>query len=80
MNTSMMKTSMLLDDLYKQKMMKLQEQKVLSDQMNSYLTKKGGLNDASCLKKRNLTAAIAVSNQSGCKFIPSYKITIIERF
>tara|TARA_A100001015_G_C14470831_1_gene511678 strand:- start:58 stop:468 length:411 start_codon:yes stop_codon:yes gene_type:complete len=56
------KASLLLDDLYKQKMVKLQEQKALSDKMNGILEK---LNASSVESKRNLVAAIAVSQQSG---------------
>jgi len=59
------KSSALLDDLYRQKLDKLSEQKTLSDRMNEILCRKGGMNDCSQLKKRNLQAAIAVSNQAG---------------
>ena len=56
------KTSLLLDGLYKQKFTKLQEQKALSDKMNEIL---GKFNASSVESKRNLVAAIAVSQQSG---------------
>ena len=56
------KSSLLLDDLYKQKMVKLQEQKALSDKMNGILEK---MNVSSAECKRNLVAAIAVSQQQG---------------
>jgi len=59
------KNNFKLEELYKQKLVKLAEQKALSDQMNEILCKKGGFNETSNLKKRNLLAAIAVSNQSG---------------
>ena len=56
------KSSLLLEDLYKQKMVKLTEQKELSDKMNRILAK---MNNSSSECRRNLLAAIAVSNQSG---------------
>ena len=62
------KKSLHLEDLYRQKVQKLAEQKALSDKMNEILTKKGGLNESSLNAKRNLLAAIAVSTQAGCKF------------
>lgn len=59
------KSNALLEDLYRQKLAKLAEQKTLSDRMNEILCRKGGMNDCSNMKKRNLLAAIAVSNQAG---------------
>jgi hypothetical protein len=47
------------------KVAKVHEQKVLSQQMNEYLTKPGGLNEHAKLTRKNLQAAIAVSNQPG---------------
>jgi hypothetical protein len=51
-----------LEVLLKTKVEKLSEQKTLSDKMNSILA---SMNDSTKLKKRNLRAAIAVSNQPG---------------
>lgn len=55
----------VLRNLYDQKLKKLEEQKALADRMNSILTREGGMNDSSRLMCKNLTAAIAVSNQPG---------------
>jgi hypothetical protein len=55
----------ILTGLYNQKLIKLEEQKVLSDQMNDILTRHGGMNDSSRMCRKNLQAAIAVSKQPG---------------
>lgn len=51
-----------LAGLYAQKLQKLEEQKVLSDQMNQKLKK---LEEGSRLSRKNLQAAIAVAQQPG---------------
>ena len=56
---------MVLAQLYANKLVKLQEQKRLSDQMNTMLTKTGGLNENNKKALRNLNAAISVSKKPG---------------
>jgi hypothetical protein len=51
--------------LYDQKTRKLEEQKMVSDEMNAILTKQGGLNENSRLATKNLVAAISVSQKPG---------------
>ncbi len=55
-----------LEELYAQKIRKLSEQKVFSDQMNDILCGKNGLNESSNLMRKNLKAAIAASQKPGC--------------
>ena len=51
-----------LGGLYEQKLVKIAQQKQLSDEMSQLLAK---LNESSRLNRRNLSAAIAVSSQAG---------------
>ena len=54
-----------LAGLYEQKKQKLEEQKLVSDELNSLLTREGGLNENSRLARKNLVAAISVSQKAG---------------
>ena len=51
-----------LGGLYEQKLVKIAQQKQLSDEMSQLLAK---LNESSRLNRRNLSAAISVSSQAG---------------
>lgn len=67
--------------LYEQKVLKLNEQKLLSDHMNDLLTRSGGLNENTKIIQKNLLAAIAVSKQPGYfdYYEPSTDIKDIEK-
>ena len=67
--------------LYEQKVLKLNEQKLLSDHMNHLLTRSGGLNENNKIIQKNLLAAIAVSKQPGYfdYYEPSTDIKEIEK-
>ena len=54
-----------LAGLYEQKTRKLEEQKLVSEELNHHLTREGGLNENSRLARKNLVAAISVSQKPG---------------
>ena len=68
------------DALMSQKIQKLQEQKILSDQMHTLLNKSGGLLEGNKLARKSLQAAIAVSKQPGYfhYYTPTNEVLEIE--
>ena len=69
-----------LEQLYATRLQKLEEQKTLSDRLNTMLTKPNGLNESTKCELKNLQAAIAVAKQPGYfeYYIPPSEVKQIE--